>query len=441
MPLLNLSISFRTAPIDLRERVALDQSQVTGALERFRFWRDGAVGAHAELAVLSTCNRFELYLAVHDDAAGNMKAALLGYAGHICGIPPAGLEPYVNYSADLDATLHLCRVAAGLDSMVLGEPQILGQVSDAFESAVRARTSGAVLATAFRAAIRAGRRARTETSIGQNPASVGSVAVRMAEQVIGQAHLPAARVLILGAGQMAELVIKALHARGVRNLNVANRTSAHAEALAQRWNGSALPLEQVERAMGEVDIVIASTGSPQPVILRGQVQRAMQRRPQRPLVLVDIAVPRDIEPAVAEVPGVRLLNLDDLQSCVDASLSERQAQVPGVEAIVDEELAGVAAWLRDAEIRPVIAGLHKKAEEIRRRELERSMQRLQGLDDETRAYIQSMTRSMVNKLLHEPTARLRAAAEDGHAAEYAQSMRYLFGLNSETPPFTDADKS
>ncbi|MCL5275134.1 MAG: glutamyl-tRNA reductase [Chloroflexi bacterium] len=442
MSILSLSITFRTASIELRERISLDSAAVIDALKRFPVWRADRMDADAELVILSTCNRLELYMAARDDADLDPYSSLVSYTSEICGLPPAVNEPYLTRYDGLGAALHLCRVAAGLDSMVLGESQILGQVSDAYETAVRAKSIGPTLSTVFRAAIRAGKRAQTETSIGQNPASVGSVAVRMAEQVIGQARLPDAQVLILGAGQMAELVIKALHARGVKRLAVANRTHAHAIVLAQRWGGVALPLEQAEQAMAQADIMIASTGAPLPIIRREQVQRAMQQRPQQPLVLVDIAVPRDIEPAAADVPGVRLLNLDDLQTYVDASLSERQAQAPRVEAIVDEELAGVSAWLRDAEIRPLISDLRKKAEDIRRRELERALRHLPGLDDEARDYIQGMTRALVNKLLHEPTTRLRAAANDDQAAEYAQSIRYLFGLHGSEPgPFTDRDNA
>ena len=222
--------------------------------------------------------------------------------------------------------------------MVLGESQILGQVSEAFEAAMVTDSVGPVLSTVFRTAIRAGKRAQTETTIGHNPSSVGSVAVLLAEQVMGSAILPDAQVLVVGAGDMAELVIKALHARGVKRLAVVNRTHAHAVVLAQRWGGVACDLSQLSQAIGQADMIITSTGAPQPIILFDHIQQAMQLRPEQPLVLIDIAMPRDIEPEAGHVAGVRLFDLDDLRAHLDGSISDRQAQVPFVEAIVNNEL-------------------------------------------------------------------------------------------------------
>lgn len=432
MTILCLSVSFRTASIELREQLSLGKEAVATALSRFRQWRSLHISADAELALLSTCNRLELYMAA-PDGSPDAFGALTQFIADECGVQTVQLQPCLSRYDGLDAVQHLCRVAAGLDSMVLGESQILGQVSDAFEVAMRTGAVEAVLSAAFRAAIRAGKRAQTETTIGQNPVSAGSVAVRLAEQVMGSAALPDAHVLVVGAGEMAELVVKALHARGVSRLAVANRTQAHADVLAQRWDGIAFDLTHLNRAIAQADVVITSTGSPAPIILCEHIHPVMQERPERPLVLIDIGVPRDIEPAVGLVAGVRLFNLDDLQAHLDESHMERQAQVPFVEAIVANELTEFVRWLRGAEVHPVITDLRKKAETIRQREMERALRHLPDLDAKTREYIQGMSRALVNKLLHEPTNRLRDAANDGQGVEYANSVRYLFGLNDDEP--------
>ncbi|HEY3289541.1 MAG TPA: glutamyl-tRNA reductase [Anaerolineae bacterium] len=432
MTILCLGVSFRTASIELREQLSLSKEAVATALGRFCLWRGEHLGTGAELVLLSTCNRLELYLAAPDywpDAAD----ALIQFMADECRVPPTQLQSCVTRYDGLEAVQHLCRVAAGLDSMVLGESQILGQVSDTYEVALRAGTAEAVVSAVFRAAIRAGKRAQTETTIGQNPVSAGSVAVRLAEQVMGSAALPDARVLVVGAGEMAELVVKALHARGVSRLIVANRTQAHADVLAQRWSGTAFDLAHLDLAIAQVDVVITSTGSPTPIILAEPLRRVMESRPERPLVLIDIGVPRDIEPAVGSIAGVRLFNLDDLQSNLDASHQERQAQVPFAEAIVADELAEFARWLRGAEVHPVITDLRRKAEAIRQHEMERALRHLPDLDPKTREYIQGLSRALVNKLLHEPTSKLRDAANDGQGIEYANSVRYLFGLNGDEP--------
>ncbi len=428
MTLLSLSISFHTTPIELREQFSPDAPSLAAALRLFREWRNVHLEPGAELAILSTCNRLELYLASPGSATDDVFASLLDYTATVFDTPAGRIHPYLNRYEGTGAVRHLCRVASGLDSMVLGEAQILGQVGEAGELASREGTLGPTLAAVFRSAIRAGKRAQSETAIGQNPASAGSVAVHLAAQIVGQAALPGAQVLVVGAGEMAELVVKALHARGARHLVVTNRTYTHAVALARRWNGQPASLDDLGQVLGAADIAITSTGASRPVITTSQVRQTMQSRPDRPLVLIDIAMPRDVEPAAGDVPGVRLFNLDDLRAHLEESISERQRQVPLVEAIVDQELEAFQAWSRAAQVGPVIASLRRKAEAIRQRELERALRHLPDLDPQAREYLQGMTRALMNKLLHEPTSRLRAAADGSHAAEYAESVSYLFGL-------------
>ena len=313
--------------------------------------------------------------------------------------------------------------------MILGEPQILGQVADAYEAALAAGAIGPVLSALFRAAIRAGKRARSETAISRNPASVGSVAVRLAEQIVGE--LTSRRVLVIGAGEMGELAVEALRARGVRRVTVVNRTHRRAVELAERWGGEALSFEYLAEALHAADIVISSTAAPHIIIDSEIVQRAMTHR-DRPLVLIDIAMPRDVDSAAADAPGVHVFDLDYLHTRLEGAIAERQSEIPRVKAIVAEEVTVFDSWLRGLDILPVISDLRVKAERIRQRELDRTLHHLPDLDPATRQQIERLSESLVNKLLHEPTRQLRAEAGNGHAAEYAQTIRHLFGLATET---------
>jgi len=314
--------------------------------------------------------------------------------------------------------------------MILGEPQILGQVAEASEAAIRHDAVGPVLSELFRAAIHAGKRARTETAISRNPASAGSVAVRLAEQVVGK--LAGCRVSVVGAGEMGELVVEALRARGVRQIAVLNRTNRRAVELAERWGGQALSFDHLTQAIHTADIVIATTGAEHAVIGPEMVREAMVGRLDRPLILIDIAMPRDVHPDVREIPGAHLYNLDQLHAYLEGAVAERQNEVPRVEAIVTEEVAAFTEWLRGVDILPVIADLRVKAERIRQRELQRALRYLPDLDPQTHQHIVHLSESLVNKLLHEPTQHLRLEAGNGHATEYAQMVRHLFGLSVES---------
>jgi glutamyl-tRNA reductase len=431
MMILCLGTSFRTATIELRERLSLNPAEAQAALERFRAWRAVTLHPEAELAVVSTCNRLELYLAIQDENVDQAVGAVTGFMAAICDMPVESIEPCLYHFDQGEAVRHLCRVASGLDSMVLGESQILGQVSTAIQVALEHKVAGTTLSHLFHIAIRTGKRAQTETEIGRNPVSVGSVAVHRVEEVAGLEALMDARVLVVGAGMMAGLVIKSMRARSVKVITIANRTVARAAHLAEMWGAAARGLDDLPAQIAQADIVIAATGAAGHVITHEQVQWAMQMRAQQSLLLLDIALPRDIDPAVGHIPGVRLLNLDNLQSVVDASLSVRQLQVPHVLAIVDDGLREYEDWVRCGAVQPVISDLRQKAEAIRRCELERALRHLHDLDPETRDYIQGLTHSIVNKLLHDPTTRLRAAANDERAGAYADSLRYLFDLNSD----------
>lgn len=435
MSIFCLGLSHNTAPVELREQLSFSPSAAKAALARFGCGRGSRPHGIAEFAVLSTCNRLELYACASGDPSAAFRA-LHDLLTETRGVPVGKLDSHLYRLAELDVVQHLCRVAGGLDSMIVGEPQILGQVADAFEAAVGAGAMGAVLSAAFRAAIRAGKRARTETGIARNPASVSSVAVRAAEQIFGE--LASRHVLVVGAGEMGELAVEALRARGVQQIAVANRTRQRAIELAEKWGGQPLSFEQLAEAMREADIVITSTGAPHTIVSPAMAREAMNGR-ARPLVFLDIAMPRDVDPAVAEIPGVHVFDIDHLQDCLDGAIADRHAEIPRVEQIVAEEVSAFETWLRGVEIAPVIADLRAKAEHIRQRELVRTLRHLPDLDPETLRHIEHLSESLINKLLHEPTRQLRAEAGNGNAAEYAHTVRRLFGLSLQTPPFTAMD--
>lgn len=430
MQILCLGLSHHTAPIELLERLNFSAPALKAALARFGCGRDSHPAGLAEFAILSTCNRLELYALASPGADQNEQfTTLADFLVETRGVPASEFESHLYQYAGPKAVEHLCRVAAGLDSLILGEPQILGQVADAYESTLASGAAGPVLTALFRAAIRTGKRARSETAISRNPASVSSVAVRLAEQIVGD--LPARRVLVIGAGEMGELAVEALRARGVHQMTVVNRTHRRAVELAERWSGEALSFEYLTEAVRAADIVISSTGAPHVIIDSDIVRRAMIDR-TRPLVLIDIAMPRDVEPAVSGVPGVHLFDLDHLHARLDGAIAERRSEVPRVEAIVAEEVMAFESWLREVDILPVITDLRTKAERIRQRELARALHHLPDLDPETRQHVERLSESLVNKLLHEPTHQLRAEAGNGHAAEFVQTVRRLFGLVAET---------
>jgi glutamyl-tRNA reductase len=423
MIILCLGLSHRTAPVELRERLSYPTPALKAALARFGCDHHSRPAGLKELVILSTCNRLELYAV----APTENYPALLNFISETRQVPIADFDPYLYRYTQAEAVEHLSRVASGLDSMILGEPQILGQITSAFEEALGHGAAGPILSGLFRAAIHTGKRARTETAISHNPATVSSVAVKLAEASIN--HLPEARVLIVGAGAMAELAVKALRARGVTQLAVVNRTYERALRLAEQWGGQAHTFEQLSEAMTAADVVITSTGAPHTLITLDLVRGVMQHRPDRPLVLIDIAVPRDIDPNVRNVAHVHCYDIDDLQSHLNGTVTEREREVPHVEAIIAEEVRAFLAWLQTLEIKPVIAELRAKAEAVRQVELDKTLRRLPNLDEDARECIEVLSESLVSKLLHDLTLRLKAEAGNGHAAEYATAVRYLFALD------------
>lgn len=428
MHILCLGVNHHTAPVALRETLALEEQQVYSALARLECGDNSGVQQILELVILSTCNRVEYY-AVAPRACFDPLKVLLAEAS---GVALEQLEPYLFYLSDQEAVTHLLRVAAGLNSLILGEPQILGQVADALELARDHKAVGSLLSRLFEFAIRAGKRVRTETTIARNPASISSVAVRLAEEAF--TDLPSAHVLIVGAGEMAELAVEALRKRGVAQIQVLNRTLQRAHELAQRWNAQAGTFENLLPALVRADIVITSTGAPHTVISQDAVIQAMQLRPRRPLIMIDIAVPRDIESQVADTPGVHLYDMDSLQAGLDRSLTLRASQAPLAEEILLQVQAEFEQSLMMLDVFPIIAEMHQRAEQFRQAELQKTLRRLPDLSEEEMQHLNALTQALVKKLLHAPITRLRQSAGSSQAAEVASLTRLLFDLDQPSNP-------
>jgi glutamyl-tRNA reductase len=405
MHLVLVGTSHHHAPVELRERVALDRDHAQRLSERL-----------GEAVCLSTCNRTELYVVADDveDAERRLVAAL------------AELEPQVEHALyrlrDQAAALHLFRVAAGLDSLVPGEGEILGQVRTAYE----AGTPGRVLDRVFRQALHAGRKVRVQTAIGESPASVSSAAAALAEQVFGD--LEGRTILLIGAGKISEQAARNLLSRRARIAFVANRTLDRAHELAERFGADAIPLEEIGAYLATADVVVSSTSSPGFVLDAETVERS---RRGRQLLFVDLAVPRDLDPAIHALDGCYLFDIDDLEAIVSETLAGRRSEAERAEAIVAGEAEKFHEWQASLEIVPAIMSLRAHAEEIREAELRKAESVLGRLDDTQRQAVESITSQIVNKLLHLPTVRMKQAAVSADGVIYAEAVRHLFGLGED----------
>jgi glutamyl-tRNA reductase len=406
-------LSFRSAPIELREKVAFGADELAPALR--------ALGSGV---ILSTCNRTEIYQEAGAPVGELTPVQLLD---HRAGDARSEVRRHLYHLGGENAIRHLFAVAAGLDSMVLGEPQILGQVRAALNAAEAAGTAGPVLAHVFRQAIRVGRRARDETFIGRHAVSVSSAAVELARRVFGR--LEGCRALVIGAGEMGELTVRTLAEHGVGVVAVANRTLDRARALAGRFGGEALALDDLADALAAADIVISSTDAASFVIQGDDVRRALAERGGRPLFIIDIAVPRDVDPTVRSLPGVFLYDIDDLQALCAVNRESRQREVQRVQQIIEMEVRDLLAWWSSRRVIPTIIAMRERAEQIRRAELSEALARLGHLSEADRASIEALTRAIVAKLLHRPTVRLKelAAADDEAAIELVRDLFSLEG--------------
>jgi glutamyl-tRNA reductase len=421
-----LGVNHQTAGLSLRESMAFTEEEIQ---ETFTEWHPGHVlpiGQVDEILILSTCNRVEIY-AVADQWA---FSPLESYLCDVRNIRTADLEGHLYRLGDEDAIAHLFRVAAGLDSLIVGEPQILGQVARSFHLAQEQKAVGPILTRLFQAAIHAGKRARSETAISQSPTSIASAAIRLVEELIP--NLAKANIGILGAGEMAELAASALQKRGVRRISIINRTLERAITFADKLGCEAVPLSCLSEQLINLDVLITATGSTEPLINQEMVREVMARRKGRKLVFIDIAVPRDIELAAADIPGVHLHDLDALQRYLEAALARREHEVPRVEAILAEERGEFLNYLSMLEVAPIISAMHQRAEFIRKTELEKTLRHLPNLTGEDRKRLDALTSALVKKILHAPISHLREEAGTPHAMQVAEAAKSLFGLDGNT---------
>ena len=398
--------------------------------------RFGTLGVGAERcpevvehAVLSTCYRVELYAYLVEGVA-DARDALIDALAEAHDVARATLVDHLYVHSGDDVARHLSRVAAGLDSLVLGEAEILGQVRDALDSAGDA--AGPVLSILFRTAITAGRRARSETSIGVSRGTASSMAISLAEGVLGD--LRGKRALVVGAGQIGGQTLKALAGRGITSLAVVNRTLERAAEAAAGVDASPYGFTELAEALAWADFAVTATSSEEPVVGVDLIRAAVVERPDRPLVLVDLAVPADVARDVADISGVSLFDVDDLRAGLDGALASRLREVPKVEEIVEEEVDAFGRRYRELEVEPLLAALRLQAEAIREEEVERALDRLGDIDPETAEQLERLSRALVTKLLHEPTVRLRERAGAGGADEVATAVRELFGLPAPREP-------
>jgi glutamyl-tRNA reductase len=417
--LVAIGLNHRTAPLDLLERMTIGDADLPKALHALQS------RPHInEAVVLSTCNRTEVYADV--DRFHGAYQDIRDTLSELCHVLPESFSDHLYAHYDVDAVRHLFSVVSGLDSAVLGESEVLGQVRRSWELAQIEHVAGSGIGSLFRHALEVGKRVRTDTSIGRHTTSVSHAAVAMASERLG--GLAGRNVLVLGAGEMGEGMVVALAAAGVAGVSIANRTWQHAVDLATRVGGTPVRMSDLPASLVEADLLLTSTGATSMIVESSDVAAIMESRAGRPLLIVDIAVPRDVDPAAARLAGVTLLDMDDLKAFADAGLRERQREVVAVSVIIDDELDRYVSNSSARELAPLIGALHERAEQIRCEECDRLGAKLAGLDDKSRQAVEALTKGIIGKLLHEPTVRLKGASGTSRGERLADSVRELFDL-------------
>jgi glutamyl-tRNA reductase len=420
MQIFLIGLSHRTAPVEVRERVDFAARGLRGALETL-----ARRGSAAEAVLVSTCNRAEIYAAAED--VGAARGDLAAFVSDFHGVAESDVTPHLYHADGIDAARHLFRVAAGLDSLVVGEPQVLGQVKAAHAAATAAGTAGPLLNRLFHSSFAVGKRVRTETGLGSGAVSISYAAVSLARKIFGD--LEGHTVAVVGAGEMGKLTAQHMKAQGVQHVTIVSRTMAHAARTAESIGGaSAAPWEELETVLGASDIAITATGAAAPILTKARIESVMRPRRNRPLFIIDIAIPRDVEPAAGEIEQVFLYNVDDLQATVRENLARRESEVARAEAIVADEIGKFAAWVRSRGAVPTIVALRQRFEAIRRSELERLDFKLSGLPPDARARVEEITHLIVEKLLLTPTEQLKTAGDEDAIAAYVDALTKLFAL-------------
>jgi glutamyl-tRNA reductase len=421
MKILTVGLNHNTAEVEVREKLAFEGPKLEEGLLKLK-----AIPEIEEAVVLSTCNRVEIYTNVKD--ADKASEAIRAFISEFHGIDDRLLENALYYYRDKDAVRHIFRVASSLDSMVMGEPQILGQFKDAFEFALEKKTTGVLLNKLMRKAISVAKRVRTETRIAENAVSISFAAVELAKKIFTE--LQEKSVMLLGAGEMAELAAKHLISNGVKEIVVANRTYERGCELAKEMNGRAVRFDEFISEMVHTDIVICSTGAPTYVVTKSQMHTVMKERKQKPVFIIDISVPRNIDPEINDMDNVYLYDIDDLQGVVDTNILERTKEAEKAERIIEEEIETFLRWQSSLDAVPTIIALREKAEAIKKEEIQKLINRIPTLGDKEKKAVEQMATAIINKLIHPPTAALKEDSEDKDSL--IATIKRLYGINEKS---------
>jgi glutamyl-tRNA reductase len=431
MELIVIGLNHKTAPIEIRERLAFPEDRMEKALSQVK-----SLPSLKENMILSTCNRVEIYA-----AARETEKAVLDLKDFLSQYHDLSLKEFEKNLYSLigeEAVKHIFRVASSLDSMVVGEPQILGQIKSAYNIAAEAKTSGLILHRLLHRAFHVAKRVRTETKIGNSAVSVSFVAVELAKKIFGT--LEKRTVLLIGAGEMCELAARHLVSGGIEKVLVTNRTYERAVALALEFRGESIPFEEIHQGLRRVDIVISATNSPKYLIRHEEVSKVIKNRKQKPIFFIDIADPRDIEPRVGDIENVYLYNIDDLQQVANDNIQDREKEAQKAEALVQDEVIKFVNWYHSLEVTPTIVALRKKFEEIRNKELAKTLSLHPHLSDKERQSLEALTSAIINKILHDPLTLLKQKNEESMADLYLDALHTLFGLPVKSLELSDGEK-
>jgi len=423
MELIVIGLNHKTAPIEIRERIAFQEGRVGEALCQTK-----TLPSLKEGMILSTCNRVEIYAAARMTEKAILD--LKDFLSRFHGLPLKEFEKNLYFFTGEEAVRHIFRVASSLDSMVVGEPQILGQIKEAYNIAAESKASGLIFHRLLHRAFHVAKRVRTETKIGNSAVSVSFVAVELAKKIFET--LAKKTVLLIGAGEMCELAARHLVSAGVEKVLVTNRTYERAVALAQEFKGEPIPFQEMLQELKKTDIVISATDSSEYLIRHEQIAKVMKDRKQKPIFFIDIADPRDIEPEVGDIENVYLYNIDDLQHVANENVKDREKEATKAEVIVQGEVAKFVQWYQSLEVTPTITALRKKFEEIRKKELEKTLSLHPNLSDKEKRSLEALTSAIVNKILHTPLTLLKRTDEETMADLFVDALRTLFGLSEKS---------
>ncbi|MCF6092666.1 glutamyl-tRNA reductase [Microaerobacter geothermalis] len=422
MHILTIGLNYKTAPVEIREKFAFQADLLPHALTQLRNTK-----SILECVILSTCNRMELYLVVDYLHSGEETPKI--FLSEWFGIPKKEFSKYLYLLKDDEAIIHLFRVTCGLDSMVLGETQILGQVKEAWFTAQSCQSTGSLLNTLFKQAVTLAKKAHSETQIGENAVSVSYAAVELGKKIFGS--FSEKSVLVIGAGEMSELTAKHFHANGAKNVMVVNRTLERAEKLSSQFGGKAFTMEQLNHVMIHADIVVSSTGSNHYVVTKEDISKVLKARNHRPLFLIDIAVPRDLDPAINELDNVYLYDIDDLEGIVEANLQERAKEAERIKAMIEEELVAFKNWVNTLGVVPLITSLRKKATAIQEETMQSILNKMPNLTDREVLILKKHTKSIVNQLLRDPILRIKEMSAESNGDEALEMFSKIFALEEQ----------